>query len=133
LRAFNIRTKETIEIGPARYSEQMRTEKMYAISGDRIAWLGSGGIRIYDLATHQTRPLNSPSIFDGFHGNWLDVGSRLWNIDTGVQLDYFQAWQANYPTQVNDIVHDGKTMAWIYGGANNNEGRVYAARMRRWP
>jgi hypothetical protein len=131
LRARNLRTGENLALGQTEFFKTGRVRSMHAISGNRVVWVWDRGINIYDLSTRQSRRITTPSIFDGFRGNWLNIGSRIWNIENGAWVDYFKPERDGRLSAVSEIVTDGRNLAWMYN--QNNQGRIFVAPLLRAP
>ena len=135
LRAHHVRSSEDIELGPAYYSNDAFCCKFHTISGHRVVWMGTDArLHVYDLATRQERTLTEPRRFGpplDLHGNMLQAGSRVYNVETSAMLQLFQPFSLERPARVDEIATDAQTVAWIFDAGG--EGRIYIARFRRLP
>ncbi|PKO23436.1 MAG: hypothetical protein CVU38_04055 [Chloroflexi bacterium HGW-Chloroflexi-1] len=138
LHAHHIRTGEDINLGPASYRNDAWSYRRHVISGHTVAWQGKDGqVHLYDLAARREQTLTGHLSYDGLvlNGRFLNMGGVLYNVATSAKVVPFQPFSIERPAHVDDIATDGRTLAWIFNGANegDSEGRIYVASFRRLP
>ncbi len=136
LYAYNLRTRENIRLGyfPSRNDASQGTE--HAINDNLVIWRGlpqaqGRQVHVYDLHTRQEYILTDPPSFDQprLAQGILLAGIYAFNITrSGVKLQLFQS---GLQYRLDELVHDGHTVAWIAGPRDQKH--VYIAQFRRLP